>query len=613
MKAVLRSVSRFGWSLVLVHFAIALVYSVAIPLLRGPDETEHLDAISFAVSEIGFPSPHETLTYENASLTIEAQMGPGGLPRVGLSTNDIQAQTDRSPSAWLDQARVLGGNQMSQHPPLYYTVIGAVSRVLFMGIPTSQIDWGLEIWIYRLLTALTVPLVSLLVGLAATRATRALLRLQHLRSDNEEELTGPLIVSQHEDRVSNSAFLLAVAISGAHSMRILVSSVVSNDAFVLLSGAGFIYSLASFVNSYAQKPRDSKGLAPNLPTKYLKAMAGWTAFGMLSKNTSYPLVLLFALISGYLIIVRLKSGQGRYALGPLGANAGRLKLFKCNRRNGLKSLLKLVRLALPIVLLGLVFTSWHSYYFLAGAFEKTSESHLEEPARWESTFDLFLRFFSWWEPFIMTNFWGKDLLTFAQLPYTFALTMTVAVVSSLIILLIFPQTRLITLAFSGVLFASTMVLMLLNYRSFLIVMDGTARAVHGRYLFVLSPGLYVAFAVAMVVVVFQFWNPWSRLTILRPRLLKFSCLILSIAPNIMLLASILKWNYRENDSSIMSVGSPIFGLKTAAEIGPSKTLSYVIYFAFVFSSLWALKCAADAESQSSNLNLTTPNDSGRER
>jgi 4-amino-4-deoxy-L-arabinose transferase-like glycosyltransferase len=161
------------WALVVLQLLLGLGWSVLAPTYRAPDEPQHVDlALALAGGE-PYPEPWGrevgTLVTETAR---RANLSADGTPvpdrGVRFAAADAPPRTDRPSFAAFAPDEPTGlGNQMPQHPPLYYLLAGWVLR----GLPHAT-AFDVQIWLVRVLGSALVAPVPLLVWLTARRVTR---------------------------------------------------------------------------------------------------------------------------------------------------------------------------------------------------------------------------------------------------------------------------------------------------------------------------------------------------------------------------------------------------------------------------------------------------------
>lgn len=158
------------WWILLIKALFGLAFMLLVPPYRGPDESRHVDMIIWHQSSPGYQDPTEHTPVDPGVVASERLASPPGRPRPPQRAADATPRAERLPFDELD-APVLDpapGNQMSQHPPLFYlTAAGAYSVV--SELPAEPWSWDQEVFFYRLvswLTFATLPLLAAEVALA---------------------------------------------------------------------------------------------------------------------------------------------------------------------------------------------------------------------------------------------------------------------------------------------------------------------------------------------------------------------------------------------------------------------------------------------------------------
>ncbi len=167
-----RGVPLVVWLLLALHGLVFASYAVLVPYYRSPDEIQHVDMAVHLQRETSYPRPQERqISLGVMNSTVEA--GYGAEPSI-ISIDNRPLTADRARSRASrptfdelggDQPYVKG-NQMGQHPPLYYAVAGAVLRL----VPgSSHWPWDRVVHALRLLSVLFVIPLPLLAFLTARR------------------------------------------------------------------------------------------------------------------------------------------------------------------------------------------------------------------------------------------------------------------------------------------------------------------------------------------------------------------------------------------------------------------------------------------------------------
>ncbi len=157
------------WVLV-VKALFGLSYTLLIPTYRGPDEALHVDMVLWYQSHAGYANPKAPPPRSAGVVVSERLMGPGGVPRPPQHMSEAVPRPDRQSfdELALLRDRPTGANHMSQHPPLYYTSEAAAAALTSI-VPEEFWSWDRQVYVYRLITwlsVLTLPLLAAGVALA---------------------------------------------------------------------------------------------------------------------------------------------------------------------------------------------------------------------------------------------------------------------------------------------------------------------------------------------------------------------------------------------------------------------------------------------------------------
>ncbi len=186
------SVPSIVWRIMFVHMVLLAGYSIALPTYRAADEANHVDVVRVIAHGHGYPDYNDRKT--DPALLKSVQL---------IKINRHSHHLLRSEAIPRDQRPAIndfgangptGSNQIVQHPPLYYGVVGTEYRIVHALLPGNPMRaFDREIGALRLLSALFVlplPLfiwlatrrlrLSLAPSIAATMLPLALPQLQHL-------------------------------------------------------------------------------------------------------------------------------------------------------------------------------------------------------------------------------------------------------------------------------------------------------------------------------------------------------------------------------------------------------------------------------------------------
>lgn len=194
----------------------SLMYSILVPVYRGPDEIRHVDMIKYYGSSMGYPDPRVRSPIDPAVLASRPLAGPGVDPeltyRPPLSAAEAQPRrlrpTFQELSVSKNSSTESRGNQLTQHPALHYVIASSWGSLVGAAYPEEVWTWDREVWFYRLLS---LVLVAPLPLLAATTARSLGLSSQGV--------------------VSAAAAMFLIP------MRSFIGAIVNNDASMVLGAA----------------------------------------------------------------------------------------------------------------------------------------------------------------------------------------------------------------------------------------------------------------------------------------------------------------------------------------------------------------------------------------
>ena len=244
MRALRRSVgSPVAWGVTAVFVTLMVLWSIVTPAFRSPDEAQHVNSVLRIVKREGWPAPaHGTMFPEvlraktlSGFSAVDGQRGNWdgatllpGVHRITppeelqfyalFSRRPVTPPADRLPFAQLEKQLdpevdpLQYGDQMTQHPPLYYGLVAGVVTV------TDAYDsWRFDRTL-ALMRLVSVALVGCLPLMAFSVA---------------RTLTG-------NKRLADLASLLPLAIPQLASL----GASVSNDALVIFLGGALTVLLA---------------------------------------------------------------------------------------------------------------------------------------------------------------------------------------------------------------------------------------------------------------------------------------------------------------------------------------------------------------------------------
>jgi 4-amino-4-deoxy-L-arabinose transferase-like glycosyltransferase len=194
-----------AWAVTATYLVVLLAYSVLLPTYRGPDEPHHVDLIRLVSQELTYPDwdarrvdPAITeswaiVRFGDGSRHLTRDEAP---PRLARPSLDELGHTREASHV----------NQLPQHPPLYYALVGGGTRALESIVPGSPLgSFEREVWVYRVAGILMLVPLPLVIWVTARRL----------------DLPAP---------VATAAMLLPLAVPQVTYM----GAVVNNDSLLLL-------------------------------------------------------------------------------------------------------------------------------------------------------------------------------------------------------------------------------------------------------------------------------------------------------------------------------------------------------------------------------------------
>lgn len=267
-----RRFSRFSVAMVSVTafiFLVASLWAVVTPAFRAPDEAKHFNSILRLMQGGGWPPPQSVGLVEGTFVAVyESGFVATGKPVSVRYYADLPAFKDpelpqaeyRSVVSGLSTqgyGEITTPDQMTQHPPLYYSIEAILLKIL-----------GADGWRWDQLL-LGMRLISAMMVAAAVPFIMAMIRLV--------------------TRSAAATIVGTVAIAAIPQFG-LISGSVSNDALVILSGSATIYYSV---------------LAVRRPEKIRTATIGVgiaLGAGLLAKGlvlAAIPVVAIFFIIAGW--------------------------------------------------------------------------------------------------------------------------------------------------------------------------------------------------------------------------------------------------------------------------------------------------------------------------
>lgn len=168
LRSDLRAAPLAVWAAVLLHLLVLLVYTTLQPAYRGLDEAAHVDMVLSVPDPVRWPAPGERFVDDRVRATLDDAGIAGRVAHARLPRDEARLPRSARPSFAEagGTGRPPGQNQMVQHPPLYYLLASLGTDV----VPgTEAWPFDLQVWLMRVLSALTVAPLPLLCWLAGRR------------------------------------------------------------------------------------------------------------------------------------------------------------------------------------------------------------------------------------------------------------------------------------------------------------------------------------------------------------------------------------------------------------------------------------------------------------
>jgi small subunit ribosomal protein S36 len=164
LRAAEQGIPPFVWWATLALLGLLLLYGLLVPVYQAPDEPEHVDAVLLAVQARAWPLGVEMHGGVVASREV------AGFAALPLVVDQAPDRADRPSFADLGDGRRSGEiNQMTQHPPLYYALLGGALGTL--GPSPSDTPYDTVVGVLRLWNMVLVLPLPLLAYLASRRVT----------------------------------------------------------------------------------------------------------------------------------------------------------------------------------------------------------------------------------------------------------------------------------------------------------------------------------------------------------------------------------------------------------------------------------------------------------
>lgn len=158
------------WIATAVFGLLLFMYSVAVPLFRGPDEGSHIGLLLGVRSALGYPSPSEQENSERLRRAGELVKFDATTP-VPLSAGDAQPRATRPTLRELGPETGPGRpNRLVRNPPLYYSVMGSLLSLTAVSLPWIH-GWPFDatLGLGRLINGLLVLPLPVITFFAARR------------------------------------------------------------------------------------------------------------------------------------------------------------------------------------------------------------------------------------------------------------------------------------------------------------------------------------------------------------------------------------------------------------------------------------------------------------
>ena len=235
------------WLLVAAHALVFASYAILIPYYRSPDEIQHVDMVVHLQQSVDYPKPQQ----RQISLGVMNSTVAGGysaIPSRSASDNRPLSAATAMPRGERPTFAQLGGNeayvegnQMGQHPPVYYAAVAAVLRL----VPgAGDWPWDRVVHLLRLLSVLIVlpiPLLSFVTtrrlggsvaaGVAASTFTLAVPEFANIGSSVNNDnllvlLMGATITLVAYVATGDSSRRTALLIGGCGALALLTKGLV---------------------------------------------------------------------------------------------------------------------------------------------------------------------------------------------------------------------------------------------------------------------------------------------------------------------------------------------------------------------------------------------------
>jgi hypothetical protein len=155
------------WAATALFGATLLLWTVTIPMFRGPDETDHVSAALYWSENHEWPGYKAMFLLDSVE---EARLVSGFhwnteppviLP--SLTSDEADAVRVHLPFDELGQGDSSKVNKAAQHPPLYSMLVGSVHPA------TDGLPWDTEVWVFRMFSVLLMWPLPLIAAAIARR------------------------------------------------------------------------------------------------------------------------------------------------------------------------------------------------------------------------------------------------------------------------------------------------------------------------------------------------------------------------------------------------------------------------------------------------------------
>ena len=157
------------WWVTATFVTLLAAYSLVTPIYQAPDEPQHVDMAEAVSEDMSYPQWDARRIDEGVQRGISLA---GVEARPTIMFYEEALPRDERPSNEELGERPLGTrlNQLAQHPPLYYAVLGVTDRIADVLIPGDPFhSYDQQAWFYRAVSLLMVAPLPLLTWITARR------------------------------------------------------------------------------------------------------------------------------------------------------------------------------------------------------------------------------------------------------------------------------------------------------------------------------------------------------------------------------------------------------------------------------------------------------------